>query len=179
MFAKLRFLAECRFTIAFENTSADHYVSEKIFHPLLVGSIPIYWGCPQIAEYYNPAAFINCHDFRSFDDVIARVLAIDADPALQQAYRSAPMLLPNSRIHRLHRELESRHAAIADEAIARRRLPVDPARERRRSARFAARNLPLLASGVANAAYMQGRGALGRALRHAGLRRGRGEGRLE
>ena len=109
--AKLRFLAGYRFTIAFENTSADYYVSEKILHPLLAGSIPIYWGCPQVAEYYNPRALINCHDFASFDDVIAHVLAVDADPALQDAYRRAPMLRPDSRIHRLHRDLDTRHRA--------------------------------------------------------------------
>ena len=168
--AKLRFLARHRFTIAFENASAEHYVSEKILHPLLVGSIPVYWGCPRIAEYYNPRAFINCHDFASFDDVVAHMLAVDADPARQEAYRRAPMLLPASRIHRLHRELDACHRAIARTALARRSRPPRPAREALLDARFAAHNLPLFAAGLADALDAQARRRAASLLRRAGLR---------
>ena len=151
--AKLRFLAEYRFTIAFENISADYYLSEKILHPLLAGSIPIYWGCPQAAEYYNPSAFINCHDFGSFDKVIAHILAVDADPALQEAYRRAPMLLPDSRIHRLHADLDARHRDIVRKALARRELPDRPAGERLRSAVFTLHNLALAGRGLGDDLY--------------------------
>ena len=167
--AKLRFLAGYRFTIAFENTSADYYVSEKILHPLLAGSIPIYWGCPQVAKYYNPRALINCHDFASFDDVIAHVLAVDADPALQDAYRRAPMLRPDSRIHRLHRDLDTRHRAIVREALARRRLPDRPGRDRLRSAAFALRSLPFFVWGLGHDLYRRARRYAGALLHHADL----------
>jgi hypothetical protein len=40
------------FTIAIENTSHDHYFSEKIVNPLLYDTIPIYWGCKKIEEYF-------------------------------------------------------------------------------------------------------------------------------
>ena len=168
--AKLRFLADYRFTIAFENLSADYYISEKIVHPLLAGSIPIYWGCPQVAEYYNPDAFINCHDYASFDDVIARVLAVDADPALQDAYRRAPMLLPHSRIHRLHRDLDARHRAIVREVLVRRRLPHRPGRDLVRSAALTARTLWLLGRYLPNLLYLGARRCGGAVLRWAGLR---------
>ena len=118
--AKLRFLASYKFTIAFENQSADYYTTEKILHPFLVGSIPIYWGCPQMAEYFNPAAFINCHEYDSFAQVIDRITEIDVNPKLYTEYRHAPILLPDSRLHKMHQDLRARHARIAEEAIARR-----------------------------------------------------------
>lgn len=40
------------FTIAIENTSHDHYFTEKIVNPLLYDTIPLYWGCKKIEEYF-------------------------------------------------------------------------------------------------------------------------------
>ena len=142
--AKLGFLKSYRFTIAFENESADYYATEKILHPLLVGSIPIYWGCPQIAEYYNPDCFINCHDYPSFDDVIDRIMEVEADADLQEAYRRAPILLDDSRIHRLHEGLYARHRTLVDEAFERRKRGGEtPIRKWARCGAMVARNLAL------------------------------------
>lgn len=41
---KVRFLEDYMYNIAFENSDCEGYVTEKIFHALLAGSIPIYWG---------------------------------------------------------------------------------------------------------------------------------------
>ena len=41
-----------RFHICIENYSFDHYFSEKIIHPLLNNTVPIYWGCKKITEYF-------------------------------------------------------------------------------------------------------------------------------
>ena len=40
------------FTIAIENTSHDHYFSEKIVNPFMYNTIPLYWGCKKIEEYF-------------------------------------------------------------------------------------------------------------------------------
>lgn len=96
---KRDFIRNYRFTIAFENESAEHYTTEKLIDPLLAGSIPIYWGNPKVSDYFNPACFINCHDFPSFDAAIEHVLEVEASPQLQDAYRSAPWFLPESKAH--------------------------------------------------------------------------------
>jgi|GEM_PF-523326 len=56
---KRAFLANYRFTIAFENSSAPGYQTEKILDPMMAGSIPIYRGNPGIAEHFNPRSFID------------------------------------------------------------------------------------------------------------------------
>jgi alpha(1,3/1,4) fucosyltransferase len=86
---KLEFLSHYKFTIAFENQSAPGYTTEKIYHPLLVGSIPIYWGNPNASDYFNPDCFINCHDYESFDEVIDRVIEIDSNKELYNRYLNA------------------------------------------------------------------------------------------
>ena len=141
--AKLAYLAAYRFTIAFENVSADHYLTEKILHALLAGSIPIYWGCPQVARYYNPAAFVNSHEFASFEAVAQRVMAIEADTDRREAMRRAPMLHADSRIPALHADLEARWRALAERAVRRRALAPAPAQRHRRWAALLRRSLAL------------------------------------
>lgn len=95
---KLNFLKQYKFTIAFENVSAPRYTTEKIYHPLLVKSIPIYWGNPDVAEYFNPASFINCHDYENFDQVIAHVKEIDNDNNLYRQYLDVNPVSKNSKL---------------------------------------------------------------------------------
>ena len=96
---KLTYISKYKFTITFENQSYPHYVTEKIVHPFLAGSIPIYWGCPKITQMFNPAAFINCHDYSSLDEVVARVQEIDNDHELYLKYATAPPFLPDSLMY--------------------------------------------------------------------------------
>ena len=88
---KRAYLARSKFTIAFENESHPGYATEKIIEPLLMGSIPIYWGDPHIDEDFNPDCFINVHRFKCFDDVVDEVRRIDQNENLWQQYVTAPI----------------------------------------------------------------------------------------
>ena len=48
---KLAVISRYRFTLAFENSIARDYVSEKFFDPLIVGSVPVYLGAPNVDDY--------------------------------------------------------------------------------------------------------------------------------
>ena len=87
--AKIEFMRDYKFSIAFENESWPGYTTEKIADAFLAGSVPIYYGDPKIVADFNPEAFVNCHDYRRWDDVVARVLQIDADDSLLARYLSA------------------------------------------------------------------------------------------
>jgi hypothetical protein len=76
---KLEFLSRYKFTIAFENSSHTGYTTEKLFEALVAGTVPIYWGNPLAHRDFNPAAFINCHDYGSFEEVVERVRELDQD----------------------------------------------------------------------------------------------------
>lgn len=49
--SKLELIAGYRFTLAFENAIAPDYVTEKFFDPLLAGSVPVYLGAPNAADF--------------------------------------------------------------------------------------------------------------------------------
>lgn len=46
--SKLEVIKHYKFTIAFENVISPEYVTEKFFDPLIVGSVPVYLGAPDV-----------------------------------------------------------------------------------------------------------------------------------
>ena len=48
-----------KFAITFENTPYPGYTTEKLMDAFLVGSMPIYWGSPNIHNEFNEKSFIN------------------------------------------------------------------------------------------------------------------------
>jgi len=90
------FYSSYKFTIAFENSSSPGYTTEKLTAPLLGGSVPIYWGNPEITEEFNPSAFIDARDFSSLEDLANYVLKVDMDDDLYLQYLSAPRFRENA-----------------------------------------------------------------------------------
>jgi len=84
-----------KFTIAFENSAYPGYTTEKIMHAFLAGSLPIYWGNPDVGRDFNLRAFINCGAFASFDDVIDHVIEVDRDDSLLARYLAEPPFVGN------------------------------------------------------------------------------------
>jgi len=74
---KIAFLKDYKFTISFENSSYPGYTSEKVFEPMLVDSLPIYWGNPLVDKDLNTKSFINCHEYQNDDEVIERIIEVD------------------------------------------------------------------------------------------------------
>lgn len=89
---KIRFLSNYKYTICFENSSYPGYVSEKILDAYIAGSIPIYWGSPTVAVDFNTKAFINCHDYDSFDEVVEFIKYLDTDDIHYRAISVASLL---------------------------------------------------------------------------------------
>ena len=98
---KREFVAKSKFTIAFENESHPGYATEKIIEPLLMGSIPIYWGDPEIESDFNPDCFVNAHRFSSWEEVADEVQRIDSDDDLWEKYVTAPIFRNNQIPERL------------------------------------------------------------------------------
>ncbi|EZA56575.1 hypothetical protein DMN91_003208 [Ooceraea biroi] len=62
----LSFVSKYKFTIAFENAICDDYVTEKLWRPLIVGSVPIYYGSPSFKDWLpNNKSAVSILDFAS------------------------------------------------------------------------------------------------------------------
>ncbi len=60
-----------KFTIAFENAQEiqGYITGDKIFDALQAGSIPLYWGAPNITDYVPKNCFIDWRDFGNWPDM--------------------------------------------------------------------------------------------------------------
>lgn len=63
-------LLQSKFNLCYENTSgARGYISEKIFDALSTGSVPIYWGAPNVTDYIPASCFIDRRRFSSNEEM--------------------------------------------------------------------------------------------------------------
>ena len=74
---KLDFINNYKFTICFENSEYPGYTTEKLVHPKLKDSIPIYWGNPRVGDDWNTKSFINAYDFNNLGDLIEYIKEVD------------------------------------------------------------------------------------------------------
>jgi len=112
---KLEFQSRHKFSIAFENTSHPGYTTEKLAQSFAAQTVPIYWGDPLVADVFNPDAFVNCHDFASWDEVIDRIRQIDNNDALWLQMVSTPALRDPQLVERTMADVEAFLCHIFDQ----------------------------------------------------------------
>jgi hypothetical protein len=93
---KLEALIPYKFTIAFENKELEGWTTEKMYDPLAVHTVPIFWGDRRAVEYFHPEAFINAYDFKSLSELADYVCEVDTNEALYLRYLQAPPFRNNT-----------------------------------------------------------------------------------
>ena len=88
----IEFYSKHIFNISFENSMGRGYTTEKLWLPLISGAIPIYWGDPDAAKYFNPECFIHVSDFNDWSSCLDYISDVMSSPARINAYRSSPCL---------------------------------------------------------------------------------------
>jgi len=81
---KIDYLKPYKFTIAFENFYQPGWTTEKLTHPMLVNSIPIYFGHKDVNKEFNPKSFINFNDFKNINEFIDYIIKVDKDDKLYE-----------------------------------------------------------------------------------------------
>ena len=94
---KLAFQRQYKFSIAYENSRDPGYCTEKIGDAFAAGTVPIYWGDPEIKAEFNPAAFVAADDYPDNAALLARLDELDKNDEEFLAMCQAPILLPTSR----------------------------------------------------------------------------------
>jgi hypothetical protein len=67
--SKYQTLSKYNFAICFENMIALGFVTEKIFDCFFAGTIPVYWGAPDIEKYVPKECFIDMRDFKDYREL--------------------------------------------------------------------------------------------------------------
>ncbi len=88
---KVAFCSRYKFTIAFENYPSRGYVTEKIADAFAAGSLPIYWGAPDVEQDFNPKRFIHARDFRDFAELVDYIAYLDQHDEAYLSYFCEPL----------------------------------------------------------------------------------------
>ncbi|CAM6061211.1 unnamed protein product [Sphagnum tenellum] len=72
---KLQALQKYKFSLAFENSNVEDYVTEKFFQALVAGSIPVVVGAPNIEEFAPaPNSYLYIKDENEVKSVAAKMM---------------------------------------------------------------------------------------------------------
>lgn len=87
--SKLDCLAQYKFDLSFENSCAEDYVTEKFFDPLVVGTVPVYLGAPNV-DRFSPGdhCFIDTSEFPNPKDLADYLLYLNSDAPAYAAYHT-------------------------------------------------------------------------------------------
>jgi alpha-1,3-fucosyltransferase 10 len=93
---KLAVVGQYKFCLALENAIEEDYVTEKFFDPLLAGSVPVYRGAPNVAEFApGERCYIDANAFRDERELADYLHYLDRNDAAYAsflAWRTKPLL---------------------------------------------------------------------------------------
>lgn len=64
-------LAPYRYSLVIENVAERNYFTEKLVDAILCNTVPIYWGCPNISDFFDTSGMVICAD----EDDLRRAIA--------------------------------------------------------------------------------------------------------
>lgn len=86
-------LASYKYSIAIENSSYTNYFTEKISDCFLAYTMPVYWGCPNIGDFFDERSFVSVdiHDFSQaigiIDDIVRENIWMRNKPHIVESRR--------------------------------------------------------------------------------------------
>jgi alpha(1,3/1,4) fucosyltransferase len=90
--SKHHFFANHRFTISFENSQADGYITEKVLHAKMAGCVPLYWGDKHTQYDFVEGSIVNLSHLSSPEQVLSVLQKLEENPALCSKIASTPLL---------------------------------------------------------------------------------------
>ena len=97
---KLEFLKDYKFSICFENSKTDGYISEKLSDAFEAGTIPIYYGDDTVLELLNNRSYIHVKDENEFDEKIELIKKIDQNDTLYEEMIREKIVIDDTRYPR-------------------------------------------------------------------------------
>jgi hypothetical protein len=70
---KAEALAPYRYSVVIENTRQPGYITEKLIDALVLETVPIYWGAPDVGTYFDADGLIVCENFAAICEAIGRI----------------------------------------------------------------------------------------------------------
>ena len=105
---KIEGLKDYRFSIVIENCKRDYYFTEKLIDCFKTGTIPIYWGCPSINNFFDVNGMILFDNLDELKDIIKicdESLYLDKFESVKNNFLlSTKYVLPDEHIYNFYNE---------------------------------------------------------------------------
>ena len=115
--SKIDFQRSCKFSLCFESTSNLGFCTEKLTDAFYAETIPVYYGDPEVGKIFNTKAFINCHDYKDFDEVIEKIKELDNDDDAYLAMMNEPIFNDRHFVGKKFEEYEKFVRHIFDQPL--------------------------------------------------------------
>lgn len=106
---KIVALKDYRYTFSIENCKEDYYFTEKLIDAFLSGTIPIYWGCPSIGNFFNTKGMIIFDTLLELKDKLKLCTESyyldNMDAILDNYKRAEKYLIPEDYIYENNKKL--------------------------------------------------------------------------
>jgi hypothetical protein len=86
---KLEALERFRYSMVIENVRKNYFFTEKLIDAFVTGTVPIYWGCPDIAKFFNPDGMVTFTDIGELPGILASLSEEDYQrrmPAIRENF---------------------------------------------------------------------------------------------
>ena len=93
---KLDYIDAFKFNLCYDNGQASGWVTEKLIHPIYQGSIPIYWGCSNVASEFNEERFIHARNFDNLGSMWEKIMELNYNKDKFLEMQSQPCFPNNS-----------------------------------------------------------------------------------
>jgi len=94
---KITILKNYKFSLVIENAkNVNGYITEKIFHAFMAGTIPFYLGAPNVDSFIDANCYINLKDFNNFSEVADFIRKMD-DNSYNQYFVNINSFLKSSK----------------------------------------------------------------------------------
>jgi len=70
---KIDALRDYRFSVAIENTLGNNECTEKLSDCFLTGTVPIYYGCPNVGNYFDTSAILSFNTIEELNEILNRI----------------------------------------------------------------------------------------------------------
>ena len=105
--SKRIFQKKCKFTLCFESTVHEGFITEKITDAFLADTIPVYYGSGIVKSIFNEKAFINCSDYECVEEVIEKIKELDENDEKYLAMLREPIFVDSMYVNKKMKELEA------------------------------------------------------------------------
>lgn len=70
---KIEGLRDYRYSVTIENGRHNFYFTEKLIDCFMTGTVPVYWGCPSIALFFDKEGMICFEHPRELEPILAQI----------------------------------------------------------------------------------------------------------